>query len=503
MIRFFKNNFSSKILVTTLLLLVGAGCGYLFGDENKTTHILDKIVGDQGGAGYTNNAPVFHSPENTIPQAIGVGVPNSFAELTKKVKPAVVNISATKFVRTRAVNPWAEMDPFFRHFGLPSPNNRVNPNTPQQKENFSLGTGFIINEKGDIITNNHVVDGADEISVKLDDGREFEVTLIGRDTKLDIAVLRPTKQENFPYVTLGDSKILEVGDWVVAIGNPFGLGHTVTAGIVSAKARYLGSGPYDDFIQTDASINPGNSGGPLFNTNGEVVGINTAILASGQGLGFAIPINMAKEVLPQLISKGTVSRGWLGVAIRDVSEADKVAQGLSDLKGAVIGKVVPGGPAEKAGIAEGDVVLSFDGNEIENSHNLPVLVAQNQPGYQGKIVFMHQGKRFERDITLGTLEGDKVGPSQTVTQLGITVRNFSGEEASRYQVGVVVTDVARGSLPESIGLQSGDVIAEINGVGVASVDDFKEKVGAIKMGAVIRFTLARGNAYYYFAFRKE
>ncbi|MBI2339793.1 MAG: Do family serine endopeptidase [Deltaproteobacteria bacterium] len=436
-----------------------------------------------------------------IPKAVSIAPPTSFSDLAEKVGPSVVNIATTKEIATRRLTPWGS-DPFFRDFFGQAP-----PATSKKRTLNSLGTGFIINEKGDILTNNHVIEGADEIVVTLADGREIEATVVGRDKRLDIAVIRPKEEGSYPYSPLGDSDALKVGDWVVAIGNPFGLGHTVTAGIVSAKARVLGAGPYDDFIQTDASINPGNSGGPLFNTQGEVVGINTAIIQAGQGLGFAIPVNMAKEVIPQLISKGAVSRGWMGVAIGDLDSDEAKRMGIDASEGAYVAEAVAGGPAEKAGIRAGDVIVEFNGQAVKSSHSLPTMVAKLQPGAEANVVFLHEGKKYERSVTLGSLDQ----PQTTVAQgsqkvgegLGVSVRDLTASEKQRVQGGVVVESVEEGSFAESIGIREGDLLLELNGQPIDDLKDFKKRMGEITKGGVIRLGLARGPSIYYFAFRKE
>lgn len=479
-------NFQNKKILIVLFLGIIA-VSYLLGDwlfEEK------KI----------SSSP-FHSLSSslTVPKALSVSPPNSFIELAKKVKPAVVNISTTKKVREQAYNPWAT-DPFFRDFfGAPR------QQTPSRKAPHSLGTGFIINEKGDILTNNHVIAGADEIAVNLADGREVEAKIIGRDEKLDVAVIRPLKEGSYPFVPLGNSDSLEVGEWVVAVGNPFGLGHTVTAGIVSAKARDLGAGPYDDFIQTDASINPGNSGGPLFNTNGEVVGINTAIIASGQGIGFAIPINMAKDVVPQLITTGKVSRGWLGVAMRDLEKEEAVQYGLNQPQGAVVVEVVPGSPAEQAGLKEGDLILEFNGSLLTASHTLPSLVAKAQPGSSITLVFLREGKKYQRTVILSSTEqAEQIVAGASKGLMGMTLRDLSPAEANRLRIdGIIVTEVQPGGLAESVGIQEGDLILEVNGRPLQSIKELEAILAKIPSGKVVRLGLARGSQMYYFAFRKE
>lgn len=434
----------------------------------------------------------FHKSEDSqsfhvsVPTVHSINQPNSFAKLVKKVQPAVVNISTNKEIVKRQFNPW---HPFYK------------PRYSKEKRRNSLGTGFIINERGDIITNNHVVEGADEILVNLDDGRELDAKVIGRDARLDLAVIRINKKGTYPYAILADSDSLNVGDWVIAIGNPFGLGHTVTSGIVSAKARYLGAGPYDDFIQTDASINPGNSGGPLFNIHGEVVGINTAIIESGQGLGFAIPINIAKEVVPQLITDGRVSRGWLGVAIRDLSREESKKLGYDKLKGAFVSEVIPGSPAEKAGIKNGDFIIKFNGQEVDNSQNFPSLVARLKPGESAKVLFMSGGEKYERSVTLGSLDGPKRGGQTEI--LGMNVRDLSPAENRRVSHGILVLKTKEGGIADSIGIRAGDLILEINGKEIQSLSEFTQIINSLPKRAVIKLAIGRQGYMYYFAFRKE
>ncbi|HTG01514.1 MAG TPA: Do family serine endopeptidase [Nitrospirota bacterium] len=302
--------------------------------------------------------------------------PESFAPLVKKEKPAVVNISTRQIIKTRQPSPFGDpqMDQFFyRFFG----------GEPQKEQvRQSLGSGFIISADGYILTNNHVVDKGKDIKVALSDGRVLDAKLIGKSKEIDIALLK-VEAKDLPTVAFGDSDALEVGDWVVAIGNPFGLSQTVTAGIVSAKGRVIGAGPYDDLIQTDAAINPGNSGGPLFNINGEVVGINTMIIAAGQNLGFAVPISMVRSVLPSIKEKGKPDMGWLGVTAQPLTPDLAAALELADPIGALVTGVVKGGPAAKAGLQRGDVIIELDGKKILDPTELPRMVAF---GHIGKVV---------------------------------------------------------------------------------------------------------------------
>lgn len=484
----------NKKIIIIFFLAVIAG-GYLTGNL---------LFNDQKNEATTPSSDAYFSSSSnfSIPKAFSIDPPKSFAELAKKVKPAVVNISTTKEIKGRSYNQWGALDPFFRDFFGP-----YYQTQPPKQEHHSLGTGFIINKQGDIITNNHVVEGADEIIVRLDDERKLEAKIIGRDTKLDIAILRPTKKDSYPFATLGDSDNLNVGDWVVAVGNPFGLGQTVTAGIVSAKARVLGAGPYDDFIQTDASINPGNSGGPLFNVNGEVVGINTAIVASGQGIGFAIPINMAKDIIPQLISKGKVSRGWLGVAIRDVNSDEAEKLGLKKPEGAYVTESISGGPADQAGIKTGDIILEFNGEGIGVSHMLPTLVAKIPPGGEATVTILQNGKKDEKKVTLGSLENPQasLAPSSIESKglFGMSVHDLSPAQREQFRAGVIVIEVESGSMAESVGIRQGDLLLEINGAPIGSVKELKKILKTIQSGEVMRIGLARGQYMYYFAFRKE
>src|SRR3990167_818758 len=326
-----------------------------------------------------------------------ISAPQSFAELAKELNPAVVNINTTQVINPREFGPsmpfpgpgpWGERDPFQEFW------ERFFGEMPHREfKQRSLGSGFIVSKDGYIITNNHVVEKATEIKVTIGDGKDYDAKVVGTDAKTDLALLKINPKDDLLGVALGDSDKLQVGDWVIAIGNPFGLEHTVTAGIVSAKGRVIGAGPYDNFIQTDASINPGNSGGPLFNLAGEVVGINTAIIASGQGIGFAIPINMAKDLLSQLEEKGKVTRGWLGVAVQDITPELAKSFNLPDEKGALISNVFPNSPAEKAGLKSGDIILSYNGKPIETAHALPILVAETPAKQTVPVDIWRNGRR--------------------------------------------------------------------------------------------------------------
>jgi serine protease Do len=357
------------------------------------------------------------------------------------------------------------------------------------------------------VTNNHVVEGATEIKVTLATKEEFDATLIGRDPKTDLALIKITSDKPLPTVPFGNSDALEVGDWVLAIGNPFGLGHTVTAGIVSAKGRIIGAGPYDDFIQTDASINPGNSGGPLFNMRGEVIGINTAIVAGGQGIGFAIPSNMAKEVLLQLHDQGKVTRGWLGVAIQRLSPDLVQAFGLEDTHGALVADVVPDSPAAKAGIERGDIIISFQGTKVQDVSELPRIVATMAPGTKVEVEVIREGERLSIPVTLGTLEDEKretvarLQPSDVEETLGLQVQPITPDIARALRLGdtkgVVVSQVVPNGPAAEAGIQRGDVVREVNHKPVTDMASYRHATAQLDSEAPVVFLLERrGNGLY-------
>ena len=426
-----------------------------------------------------------------------------FVVLAKDLKPAVVNISTSKTVRLRRPvlpgprSPQQDFfDDFFDRFF------QGQPQTPRKER--SLGSGFVISADGYILTNDHVVDGADEIKVRLSDGRNFTATVKGLDPKLDLALLKIEAGDKLPVARLGDSGALKVGEWVMAIGNPFGLEQTVTVGIVSAKGRVIGAGPYDDFIQTDASINPGNSGGPLFNTAGEVVGINTAIVASGQGIGFATPINAAKSILTQLKETGHVSRGWLGVSVQLVTEDLAESFGLKEPKGALVAEVIADSPAEKAGIKRGDIILTFDGHEVDAINDLPRLVAATPAGKEVRLSIFRNGKTIEVTATVGKLQEEReetetAGASSD--RLGLNVADVTPEVAQRYGLqagkGALITGVDPAGPAAASNLHPGDLILEVNGRETRSATAFRAEVEKTKPGEVLRLLIQRGDALLY------
>lgn len=434
-----------------------------------------------------------------------------FVPLVKELKPAVVNISTTTRIKTQRMpqtpfmhNPFGSspFDEFFERF-FEGP--RQHPGMKKR----SLGSGFLISSDGYILTNFHVVDEVDEIVVKLSDGREFKAAVKGSDEKLDIALIKIESKTALPAVRLGDSDAIEIGEWVLAIGNPFGLAETVTAGIVSAKGRVLGSGPYDDFIQTDASINPGNSGGPLFDASGEVVGINSAIIAGGQGIGFAIPVNMAKTIIDQLKEEGKVTRGWLGVMIQPVTANLAKSFGLEDERGALVSEVVAESPAEKAGLKPGDIILTFADKKIQEMHDLPRLVAATPVSKKVKVTYLREGKEAAVTVVIERLKngrpGDTVG--DVSDPLGMKVSELTGEMArllrSKETSGVVVTDLAEEGLAAEAGILLNDIVKEINGRKIATLDDYRKAVAAQKRGEFVRILVRRGESLLYIAVKLE
>jgi serine protease Do len=469
----------------------------------KTILIALLLVGSILGFGYGISTAIKPSdtpaaPVSTLSET--PMVPASFSDLAEKVRSGVVNIQVVKKVKNvdfgfRHIpgNPFGDQNPFGDFF---APFSEGTP--PRSFEQRGVGSGFIMSREGYILTNNHVVEDADQIKVKLANGKEYDGNVVGRDPKTDLALIKIKASSDLQPLNLGNSDELKVGSWVVAIGSPFGLEQTVTAGIVSAKGRVIGSGPYDDFIQTDASINPGNSGGPLINMKGEVVGINTAIIASGQGIGFAIPINMAKDVVPQLQEKGHVTRGWLGVSIQEVTPELAKSFGLKEKKGALVAQVVSGSPAEKAGIEQGDVIVEFDGKEVSDSKDLPRIVATTPVGKAVTIKLSRDGKILDRQVKVGELE-EKAGVAKAPAShkpLGITVQNLTPEIAKglglKKDAGVVVAQVEPGSPAANAGIQTGDVIREVNREPVKDINDFVQKIEKTKDQDSVLLFLQRG-----------
>ncbi|MEK6590558.1 MAG: DegQ family serine endoprotease [Nitrospinota bacterium] len=438
---------------------------------------------------------------------------NNFVDIVKEEKPAVVNIFTTqvskhpgrKGFKGPSPFPFGEEDPFRdffdRFFGeIP----------PQEIPRQSLGSGFIIDSSGHILTNNHVIDKAEKIKVTLGNGKEYDAKLIGTDSKTDIALIKIDAKGELPVIRLGDSDTLEVGEWVIAIGNPFGVGQSVTAGIVSAKGRVIGAGPYDDFIQTDASINPGNSGGPLINTKGEVVGINTAIFTAGGaqgniGIGFAIPINVVKPILKELKEKGVVTRGWLGVMIQKITPEIAKSFNLTESEGALVGDVVKGGPADKVGLKRGDVIVEFDGKKIKSVEDLPRLVAVTRPETKAEVIIIRDGSKKKFMITIGTLKEEKeMVETKAEGDLGLSVQNITPEIAQQLNLdtseGVVIMDVNPTSLAFAAGVRRGYVIIEINRKEIKDLEDYKKVVENLKGGDMVILLIRDGKSTRYIPF---
>lgn len=438
---------------------------------------------------------------------------NLFVDLAKKVKPGVVNISTTKVVKGGSrvfrhfAPPSRERDPFRDFFGEDFFERFFGEGPQRDYVQKSLGSGFIIDKEGHIITNNHVIEGASEIRVRLATDKEFDAEVVGRDSKTDLALIKIKSWKELPVVNLGDSDRVEIGEWVMAIGNPFGLSHTVTVGIVSAKGRVIGSGPYDDFIQTDASINPGNSGGPLFNVQGEVVGINTAIVASGQGIGFAIPINVARDIIAQIKKKGKVTRGGIGVYVQKMTPDLARSFGLEENKGALVADVLPGGAAETGGIRRGDIIVKFNGKGIDEMNELPRVVASTPVGTEVEVGILREGKPLTLKLKVGELKDEAAAPAveKTKLELGISVQEITPELARHLRLsdpgGVVVTQVEPGSGADEAGVKKGDILREVNGQSIRSLVDYRAALSKVKKGSIVRLLVKRQDRNLYMTLR--
>ena len=428
-----------------------------------------------------------------------LGRPDSVADLAEALSPAVVNIKTER--KSSARSP----DIFEEFFGRRRP--RGGP--PPQFRTDATGSGFVISEDGYIVTNNHVVEGADKIVVVLDNGEELDAEIVGRDPETDLALLKINANHELNVAPLGDSDAIRVGDWLMAIGNPFGLDHTVTLGILSARGRNINAGRYDDFLQTDASINPGNSGGPLFDMRGRVIGINTAINQNGQGIGFAIPINMAKDLLPQLRAVGAVTRGWLGVQIQRVNPALAKSFGLDEPRGALISMVFEDGPADKARIKRGDVIVEFDGSAIDEFNDLPRIVANTAPESEVSVIVLRDGKAKNLKARLGKLEEDQVQLASTErhdSEWGFEVEALTSDIVERLDLdkdlsGVLVTGVDPESGAYEEGLRQGDIILEVNRTEVSRPDQVTRALEKEDEHAVL--LVQRGEATLYLAIERE
>jgi len=430
------------------------------------------------------------APVKDVPAEL-LSTQKAFSDVARKVTPCVVNISTIS--KVKMVQPFFEMNPFFEDFF----------GAPQTRRDKSLGSGFIISKDGYIVTNDHVVRDAESVQVKLSNDKVYDAKVVGGDQKTDIAVIK-INAADLPVAVLGDSEKLDVGQWAIAIGNPFGLERSMTVGVISATGRSnMGIETYENFIQTDASINPGNSGGPLLNIHGEVIGINTAIVAAGQGIGFAIPITMAKPIFTQILQKGSVSRGYMGVTIQPVTEELAQSFGLKQTRGALINGVLKGGPAEKAGVRQGDVVIAFNGTDVKDPSHLQRLVAEHGIGKPARVTVFRDGKALELTMSLSSAEsaprqqretgGGEEQPGRA-DLLGLVVDD-SG------QGGVVVVEVGRGSVAAEAGIRRGDVIVSINRKKITNSGEYQRSIQQAGRGGSLTVLVRRGDASIYFALR--
>ncbi len=426
--------------------------------------------------------------------AIARGAPDSFADLSAQLLPTVVNIATTQTLKAPpqgeipSLPPGSPLEDLFKDF--------LGPRASAPRHVTSLGSGFIIDASGYVVTNNHVVEDSDQVTVTLNDGETLPAKIVGRDVKTDLALLKVSPRKPLPVAKFGDSDTARIGDWVIAIGNPFGLGSTVTAGIVSARNRDINAGPYDDFIQTDAPINRGNSGGPLFDMNGTVVGVNSAIFSpsgGSVGIGFSIPSNLVKEVISQLRQYGAARRGWVGVRIQQVTEDLAEGLGLPTTSGALVADVTPNGPAAKAGIRNGDLITAFDGKPISDSHAVPRIVADTAIGKSVAVDILRKGHKLTVHMTVARLdEGPQPGPAPSkaptkpkskLSQLGLSLGLLDGDARQQFKLagnvqGVLVTDVVPDSPAAEKNFRPGDVIVEVQNQPVRTPDDVMKRVDA-------------------------
>jgi len=472
------NRNSLAVIFCALMFSILSGCS---GKNDSPLYL------ESNRKGGTADAPVKDVPTDIL------ATQKAFSNISKKVTPCVVNISTIS--RKKLAQPFFEMNPLFEDFF----------GAPQTRRDKSLGSGFLISKDGYIVTNDHVVRDAESVQVKLSNDKVYDAKVVGGDAKSDIAVIK-INATDLPVAVLGDSDKLDVGQWAIAIGNPFGLDRTMTVGVISATGRSnMGIETYENFIQTDASINPGNSGGPLLNVYGEVIGINTAIVAAGQGLGFAIPINMAKPIFSQLIQKGSVSRGYMGVTIQPMTEDLANSFGLKSTRGALVNDVLKGSPADKAGIKQGDVITALNGAEVKDPAHLQRQVAEAGIGKPVKVTVIRDGKAVELGIVLGN--ADSAPKKQREAGGG---RQHGGEgdrlglvvEESGQGEGVIVADVVRGGTAAEAGLRSGDLIVSINRKRISSVAEYDSAVSSNRSGTMT-ILVRRGNASIYFALRAK
>ena len=496
-----SERFSIKRKVNQPGFRIGFGLGLLL-----MMAVLGGALGFRGAVVRTAVAPEKGVPASaSVPPAeLGRG----FANVGKEVEPAVVNINTEQIIHATGRH---AMDPFSQFFGDDSPFGQFFQ-APRDLKQRSLGSGFIVDPQGYILTNNHVVDNASKIKVKLHDGRTMDAKVIGTDKQTDLAVVK-VNATGLPVLHLAKSDEVEVGDWVLAFGSPFGLEKTMTAGIISAKGRVIGAGPYDNFLQTDAAINPGNSGGPLVNLRGDVVGINTMIASESggfQGVGFAIPSQMADQVYGQIVKSGRVSRGWLGVTIQDVTPEIAKGFGLKEDRGALVANVDPNGPAAKAGLQSGDIIVDFNGQPITGGRDLSMAVASTKAGSSPTVKVLRDGHDRSFTVTIAERPSDvgenfKSPDGEEHGRLGIMVENVTPEAQRQLNLssttGALVTDVRPGSPADDADLKPGDVIHEINHVQINKAADLQAAVRNIKTGENVLLKVERQGQMLFLAFQ--
>lgn len=458
------------------------------------------------------------------PRAVAAPPPvDGFADLAEKLMPAVVNISISQTVENKLPQGHPPMNEFFEEFfGQPMPQQQA----PGPRKVSSLGSGFVVDAAGIIITNNHVIENADEITVKFSNGEEYGATIIGRDPKTDLAVLQIKAGKKLPFVKFGDNRASRVGDWVIAIGNPFGLGGSLSAGVISAINRDINAGPYDSFIQTDAAINRGNSGGPLFNLDGEVIGVNSAIISptgGSVGIGFSIPADLAKNVIGQLREYGETRRGWLGVRVQQVTDELAEGLGLARAMGALVAEVTPGGPAEKGGLEPGDVIVTFDSKPVPEMRDLPRLVAETSIKKRVPVTVIRKGKRRKLYIVTGRLEEADLARNDTPAKPqkkaksgkglvveGMTLSTLDDALVKRFnlpegETGIVITQIAAGSQAAEDNIRVGDIIREVDQRKVRQPADVQRLVKAARRSGKksLLMLLSTGGTLRFFALGLE
>ncbi len=502
-----KNNKHNRYM-TILAVLVALIAGGLIG--SRLTAETSRSV-----AGTDRTIPIAIATTRTEQSSSQVTSGMGFAEVAKSALPAVVNISSSRIIRSTENGPGSPFfnDPFFRRFFGEDFGPQFN--VPQERRQQSLGSGVIVSPDGYIITNSHVVEGAEKVKILLEDRRELEAEVVGADEKTDIAVIK-VDEKNLPVLPMGDSSEVQVGDIALAIGNPFGIGQTLTMGIISATGRgNLGLEDYEDFIQTDAAINPGNSGGALINTQGNLIGINTAIISSGaqgnQGIGFAVPVNMARQVMEQILKHGKVIRGWLGVSVQDVTPSIAKAFGLREARGALVADLTPNSPAAKSGIEKGDIILEVGGEQVDDKSDVALKVGQTEPGASLSVKLFRDGREQDVSVTLGELSDEpqraSLGSPKQGGLEGLAVEEITPQIARELGLpartrGVVVTSVQSGSKAGMAGLRRGDIIQEVNKKAVASVPEFSRALQQAR-GETVLLLVNRGGSTIFVAVESE